>query len=221
MTERFYFMVNDIFLALGEGWVFFILLCVLTAAFLAALIFSVVVKGYRIKDRAWFFLSAAGLYFLHSGLSEICSKNKGYSTAILFFVAVYSGVIICIRVKSKSDEKERELAKLIDDCVKEQDEPLKEDNELLLEEQSFPERINVQPETPQKLTKKTEVDFGHVKSVMERLELCTLSASDKKALSDLKTAVYTAETVGVNLSVKEKINDGLSALLRIMAKYGI
>ena len=68
--------------------------------------------------------------------------------------------------------------------------------------------------------KKFELDFSHVKNVMAKLNYFNLSASDRTQLSELEQALYYAQNVGYDKKVKEKINEGLGALLKIMAKHG-
>ena len=69
--------------------------------------------------------------------------------------------------------------------------------------------------------KKSEIDFSHVKSVLSKLEYYPLKEQDKKQARDLENAIITAEEMGINYELKEKINDGLGALLKIMSKYAI
>ena len=66
-----------------------------------------------------------------------------------------------------------------------------------------------------------DVDFTHVKKVLERLSYVSLSPTDKRQVKELETAICAAECGQADNLNKAKINDGLSALLKIMAKYGI
>ena len=68
---------------------------------------------------------------------------------------------------------------------------------------------------------KSELDFTHVKNVMEKMEYYKLSPTDKKQIKDLESAVYCAENGVFNQEIKNRINDGLGALLKIMAKHGV
>ena len=65
-----------------------------------------------------------------------------------------------------------------------------------------------------------EINFNHVKNVIERLSLCPLSGSERVQIDDLSALVFFAERDGVSPELKRKINDGLSGLLKISAKYG-
>lgn len=68
---------------------------------------------------------------------------------------------------------------------------------------------------------KPEIDFSHVKSVLERLSCYELSPEDEKQISALKQALYKAENYGYGKNERIEINDGLSGLLKIMSRYGV
>lgn len=67
----------------------------------------------------------------------------------------------------------------------------------------------------------TEIDFTHVKNVIERLNYYNLGPTDKRTVNDLANNVSQAENGEFTPELKEKINDGLGALLKIMSKYGV
>ena len=52
------------------------------------------------------------------------------------------------------------------------------------------------------------------------MEYYNLTPNDKRQVKDLECAINQGE-VQLTPSLKEKINDGLGALLKIMSKYGI
>ncbi len=66
-----------------------------------------------------------------------------------------------------------------------------------------------------------EVDFTHVRNVMERLDYFGLSQTDRNAVNQLKTTLAEAESFGIDDALKGKINDGLGQLLKIMSKYNV
>ncbi len=74
---------------------------------------------------------------------------------------------------------------------------------------------------PEKRESPPEIDFSHVKSVIERLEYYNLSQMEKKQVKELENALLIAEKSGEMQGVKQKINDGLGALLKIMSKHGV
>jgi hypothetical protein len=101
---------------------------------------------------------------------------------------------------NKKDNEEEFLTKLID---KEIDKPL----------------LVIEPLAPN--DKNEETDFTHVKNVIERLSFYPLSPNDKKQIRELKENVFFAETDGVTDPLREKINEGLGNLLKIMSKHGV
>ena len=65
-----------------------------------------------------------------------------------------------------------------------------------------------------------DLDFTHVKNVISRLDYCSLSQSDRRQVHELESYIIEAERGAEEKGLKEKINDGLSSLLKIMSKYG-
>ena len=112
------------------------------------------------------------------------------------------------------------MARFLDDCAK-RDYKKKYDDNL--------NKSNVLNSPITKLTSEVqddestndEIDFSHVKSILSRLNYYPLKEQDKKTAKDLEQAIYSAEQNGLNIQLKENINDGLSALLKIMSKYAV
>lgn len=65
-----------------------------------------------------------------------------------------------------------------------------------------------------------DVDFSHVKNVIDRLSYFNLTSNDRRQVKELELNLIDAETNGYTIEVKEKINSGLGSLLKIMSKYG-
>lgn len=65
-----------------------------------------------------------------------------------------------------------------------------------------------------------DVDFSHVKNVIDRLSYFNLTSNDRRQIKELELSLIDAETNGYTIDVKEKINAGLGSLLKIMSKYG-
>ena len=68
--------------------------------------------------------------------------------------------------------------------------------------------------------KDCDVDFSHVRQVVEKLSKVELSSMEKEQVQELENAVNEAEQGGENL-LTDKINNGLSALLKIISNYDI
>lgn len=125
-------------------------------------------------------------------------------------------------------DKQRELVRAIDKSITESEIDNKSftvGNEFLerveraLKEENV-EKISVKPQL--KINEiKEELNFTHVKNVLERLNYYNLSPSDKKAVVELKGLLFQAENMGLTKESKSKINDGLSLLLKIMSKYSV
>lgn len=69
--------------------------------------------------------------------------------------------------------------------------------------------------------RQTQIDFSHVKSVINRLNGFELSVTDRQAVRELEIALFDAEKRGEEGEIKSRLNDGLNCLLKIMAKYGV
>ena len=65
-----------------------------------------------------------------------------------------------------------------------------------------------------------DLDFSHVKNVIARLDYFGLSQSDRRQIHDLEAGLAEAERGENTPEVRDRINDGLSSLLKIMSKYG-
>ncbi len=88
------------------------------------------------------------------------------------------------------------------------------------------ERLAVEPDYSPidvvgQTAKNSDVDFTHVKNVVERLNYFNLSPSDKRVVGELKNNVALAEQGEFTPELKSKINDGLGFLLKIMSKYKV
>lgn len=64
-----------------------------------------------------------------------------------------------------------------------------------------------------------ETDYSHVLRVIDRLGFYNLSQSEKTTIGKLKNEVMNETSGRGDCSTREKINDGLGALLKIMSKY--
>ena len=204
MADRFVVFLSSVSVIVGADVFFIIFSCVVTVCFLIDLFFSVFKSGYGIKKRAWFFFLAAGI----SALSFALSFFSGYSLFFPFFFLgiglILSVPIVSIRKKvARLTEEDKKFIDYIDDeILKERD----------IEEKFAPR--------PQKIKKIKDPDFSHVKSVIKRLSEMDLTATDRKEVREFEAVVYQAEKSGAYSVLKEKINDGLGLLLKLMAKYG-
>ena len=129
----------------------------------------------------------------------------------MFIIIIsYFGVILSITAKEKIKD---DLEEFID---REIELPIKLDKQKPMRE--IEEKLKVEP--VQERVKNPEIDYSHVKSVIERMSLLSLSQGDRKTIKELELNVLGAENGDDRIETKRKINDGLGALLKIMAKYG-
>ena len=69
--------------------------------------------------------------------------------------------------------------------------------------------------------KGTELNFDHIKNVIKRLEYYPLSVADKKTVNTLSEQIEETEKNGETKESKNRINESLGAILKIMAKYKV
>ena len=138
--------------------------------------------------------------------------------AFYFAVPTAETVIFSLLIKAASEKKddrseEKELIKYIDGEI---------DKGGVIPEKkgaSTSGTIKCEPVSAPKIS--DELNFSHVKSVLDRLEYFDLSPTDKKQVEALKDAMFSAERQGFTPEKKSRINDGLANLLKIMSKYGV
>ena len=68
---------------------------------------------------------------------------------------------------------------------------------------------------------KDKLCLEHAAGVIEKLSYYDLSPADLKQVDELEPLLNQAEREGVTPANKERINDGLSELLKIMSKYAV
>ena len=66
-----------------------------------------------------------------------------------------------------------------------------------------------------------EIDFSHVLGVIAKLEYYPLTTTEKKQVKELSEVIRQAQCGKNDKETKIRINDGLSFLLKIMAKHGV
>ena len=165
--------------------------------------------------------------------------DKQISYLILTVASCFLGLSICLFLPAKKVEisqEKRSLAQFLDRCAKAQKrvENLSDTQVDSLEKQrgimsskifSSPIKISCKSdkashcENPNK--DNDEIDFSHIKGILERLDYYPLKDQDKKSAKELEKAILDAEENGLDMALKQTINEGLGALLKIMAKYAV
>ena len=81
--------------------------------------------------------------------------------------------------------------------------------------------IKVKPVLNENMQSGNHLNVSHINGIIKRLNCFPLNSSEKKQVNDLSFAVSKLEKDAKNESIKSEINDGLNALLKIMAKYSV
>ena len=148
--------------------------------------------------------------FLYRYFIGLFNENTGNWYLLIGLVFLLLLPIRLVGKKNKKSDKSKEFIKYIDQKIAEE----QTENNVAKEKIALPNDEE----------KKDVVDglnLSHVKNILKRLDYIDLSQSDRRQVRELETAVFQAERRLDDLEVKEKLNDGLGALLKIMAKYGV
>ena len=129
--------------------------------------------------------------------------------AIIFF---FVSIVFTIRVKRKKDvslerKKQVELARFIEKSVREACEREESDFELVKRE-NYP-------------TTRSKTDFSYVRKVIKRLGEIELAYLERKMVNELECLLISVGESEPDVETKRKLNDGLGALLKLMAKYHV
>lgn len=190
---------------------------IIVLLFALFLIFALKIYNARSFSCAYFSITAAAF------ITAVCAVYLVVETpfqvfAFYFSITAAETVFFTLLLKFATTRKmdrseEKELIKYIDKEIEKSGAKDKKPDEEINE--------TIKCKTPADNPPKNELNFSHVKSVLERLDYFDLSPADKKQAELLKDALFSAERQGFTAETKGKINDGLSNLLKIMSKYGV
>ncbi|MBO4251919.1 MAG: hypothetical protein J5911_04595 [Clostridia bacterium] len=201
----------------------FLSFCVIAvfAAFIACLFLSVLKTGYGLKRRAWY-LAVLAFFCALCDARAIFMSEKNFASIMMCFGTALFIPLFFIRVKraeeKSEDDPRREFVRYLDDSIRRGDRINafdKQDNSAARSADAPMKVQSVQKEM------RADLDFSHVKSVLQRLQPATLSYSDRKQIRDLELLLYEAENGECDAELKGRINEGLGNLLKIMAKHGV
>lgn len=218
---------------LGFDRIFYIFCVIETVIFIACFIILSLSRKVRKKDLKICFIVSSAINFLI--MQGLFSLQKEYITEVLFFTFLSVALILLfyLPVLIKKDnfckpkkEESALIKKLGERAQQEKFVRAEKEEKTFISDGKQKDVFSLEEEneyaaTPQLKEKECELDFSHVKNILKRLEYYNLSSLDAKQVAELKSALYQAETCGVNKDIKSKINDGLGALLKIMSKYGV
>lgn len=212
------------FFGLTDGATFFAITAIATAVgFFVCLFLSVFKCGYILKKRLWFLILLFIFCAMLKARASVTGEND-FSPLLLCFGLILFLPVYFIRVKVRKDSAEdlpaREFVRLLEDKIKRAgcaDKALPADG--LTQADFRTESIKTAPQTPTGINDKP--DFSHVKNVLQRLELASLSYADRRQVHELELSLYEAENGGYSEETRIKINEGLGNLLKIMARHGV
>ncbi len=225
MQGVFYFF-SDFFSFFYEGLLIFLFL-IITSVFSAL---SIVFNSLNINAKKFNLLYKIISFSLISFSMAIYffSGNKNYiaiSLLELFYsLILYIPIIFLIDKKRKIKDEEKKLIDLLDDKIKEENVFKRKVEEVLPLPEKFVELKNAIGDvktvklTEKKEAEEKEADFSHVKEILEKLKDYSLTQAEKKQVDNLKTVLYEEEN---SVTSRNKINEGLNVILKIMSKYHI
>lgn len=229
MQDTFSIALIGLTKKLGAGWIFFICLSVMALYAIVEFIFAILKRG-SVKLYASHFILLFAVSVTDIALSCFCDKSD--NVFIYPFILLGVGIALFIPTfivkdrKKKATYEQKKFVQFLDSKIESEREEIKEKEEdgvRFLRPKDF--FIDKKPVENKPIEKTENIDkninFSHVKNVLEKMDCINLSPVDVLQVNDLKTNLYLAENGGVDITLKEKINDGLGALLKIMAKYSV
>lgn len=232
MTEKINGFMAAVFGERASGIVFIVALSAVFASFITEIVSAIVLPRYGVKKRVRFFSFSIAAVAAQL-ISCAYTKNYVYALAVTGFASVLSAAVLTVpEKKTEITERERSLVKFIDGKIKDayNNDGGRSSPKTRLSETAIKvgfsndgeiDCLKKYGDMPNGKIKPPDPDFSHIRSVMSRLEYYALSSADKKTVAELGGYINEAERGDADESVKEKINDGLGALLKIMSKYGV
>ena len=246
MNKSFLGAMCGFFENLGLDGIFFLAVGLITAVFITLFILHCVRRGKTKKERFIFILFTAGMIIFQ--MAGNLAAGSVYAWELLVFPLItlsFASLLFIFFVlfgerEFRIRKEHKDLIRIIDKKIKDSDggevaSRLKAAEDFIKgnsENSYIEEKENEQPEnykiTCEKSLEKNnsavkppELDFTHVKNVIERLNYYNLNSAEKRQVKDLKYAVSRAESGNALPETQSQINDGLGAVLKIMAKYGV
>ena len=230
MVEKLSFFVKNILSIITCECAFTVNACIVTVGLIVNLLITFFSTEYKRKNRIWFCLLGSATVLFQSGLALLNGQGLGYTLCLLALVILYCIPVFFVSYKKRKMKKEQlELVQYIDSTLKNTLNLDREINNNIQREyigQNYQDSIQIdETKTNSKqennLNNQTLPDFTHVNNVIERLNQFPLTPFDKKQVKELEINIATLKREGNHPEIKAKLNDGLSALLKIMSKYGV
>ena len=203
-------IVEKLLQDLGVNVVEILVLIIIGVLFLSFLLLKIFLRSFENKGTVLFLLSSFSVSLLYRYVLALFNKSENKFFLLLAVICLLAIPIKCVEKKTKKQDESKEFIKFIDQKIAEQDQkPILNEIE------------NVKPIEKENSETIDGLNLSHVKNILKRLDYFDLSQGDRRQVRDLETAVFQAERHFDDQDVKEKLNDGLGALLKIMAKYGV
>lgn len=215
MTEFFIDILRVVKNILGDKALLLIVVSMQLIVFFAYVVVWLVKGRLCNKNLLTYGLFSCSIILLERSFSMVTGDSNVLIFALSVNVALLGVLMTLPSKKKKEDIKGVQLARELDCKYKEQ---MLEEKKKTTISQPIVQRIvpDVQIEREKK-----QVDFSHVKSVINRLERYNLSQNDQRQVRALENAISNAEKGITDFNTKESVNEGLGALLKIMSKYGV
>lgn len=207
------------------------IICVSLVAYLTVLCSIIALKKsqYHLFKRLWVVFDFVGICFIQFWFEMQIDKQITY--LFLTVASSFFGLSICLFLPVKQlkiSQEKRQLAQFLDRCAHNQNSyynaqinsSLKEEKDVNINEQPLAV-IKANNSEMVKSQNNEEIDFSHIKGILKKLDYYPLKEQDKKSAKELEKAILEAEENGLDKVLKQNINEGLGALLKIMAKYAV
>lgn len=173
------------------------------------LTFSIFKNKFCIRKRVKFAVFLLSLDMLIFGLYNHIESVKSIAIISLVLTINFCVVTLTIRVKEK---KIKEV--IVPSCNDEH-------SDYLVKKPILEPLILSKGRGYDTYENRSEVNFSHVKSILDKMEYYPLTQADRRVVKELYSCINLAKN-GEDISeLKTRINDGLNDLLKIMSKYGV
>ena len=233
MAEKFSFFIRQTLGKVSPETMLFICLCASFVTLVVGLIIWLCAVNVGVRKRLWCIIFFAGITTIQGAHALMFGHSFSY---VLFTIGV--NFILSLPIffvssrKRKLKKEQKELAEFLDrnaqSLIGSESENGQGDSEQFgKQDYDFiaPPKTNIPVEKlsvkEKQSDKEDKPDFTHVKNVVERLAYFPLTPFDKRQVKDLEVAMKRIESGENTAEAKNKINDGLSSLLKIMSKYGV
>ncbi len=213
----------DFFATLDESWFMLSSFAFILFFGIINLLVTAFKRVYTFSQKSWFLFLALAITAL-DGFYCSLSGSHYYLVSAFLGLTLFAFAVPFRRKPKRAATKKERLIPI--ELVKEAEQKLREESMQSTQRPFREESMQGQfrePDSP-KISVPSDKptmrpDFSHVRNVIERLSYFPLSAPDRRQINELEALLVSAERDGDG-SAKDKLNEKLSSLLKIMAKYG-